>query len=241
MVNKILSEGDKIDIKNILNSTQKNDGIEPNVYASQVLDMSRGERIRIAMPFTQGRLVPLSKGVEYDAFFYASKGIYHSRIVVVERYKTGNVYSMEIDFVTPLTKQQRRQYYRLEKNVSIEYCQIPDLMGEALLNGQELTEEMINNSVYFPGETLDISGGGMRYIGRNLVEKGHVVLVKLSVSVDKKIYDFVLPAKVVMSFSLDKPGSYEHRIEFINMKNTIRDVLVRYIFEEERKLRSRNR
>ena len=65
--------------------------------------------------------------------------------------------------------------------------------------------------------------------------------VSYNKTLQKKIYDFVLPAKVVMSFSLDKPGSYEHRIEFINMKNTIRDVLVRYIFEEERKLRSRNR
>lgn len=239
MVNKIISEGIKIDIKDILNSTQKADGIVPNVYASQVLDVSKDGRLRISMPFIRGRLVPLAKEREYEAYFYAAKSIYFCKMVVIERYKTGNVYSMEIELTTKLEKQQRRQFYRLEKNMSIEYGQLSDSVAENVLMGNPLPDTY--DVVYNKGETLDISGGGARFVGRTVIDRDKVILFKLGVVVDKKSHDFTFPAKVVMSFSTNQGGMFEHRVEFLNLNNTDRDILVRYIFEEERKYRKKSR
>ena len=87
---KGISAGDKVELKGF------NKEKEPVSYMSQIMDVSDDYTIRIGMPIVKGKIIPLPKGAKFDAFFYTSKSIYRSKIVVSERYKSGNIYTMDI-------------------------------------------------------------------------------------------------------------------------------------------------
>lgn len=239
MISKLLAEGNKIDIRDILSPKEEKEGKKPNVYVSQLFDFTEDGNLKVAMPVLRGRLIPLSKGQLYDAFFYSSKGLYQSRILIVDRYKAGNIYTMEIKLTTELQKYQRRQYFRLEKTLSISYIELAEMDYDKIISTKMFPEHLKDMDIYSPGTTLDISGGGMRMVGKKLIKKGHKILVIFSIILGDKEIKFRLPATVIMSFEVqDFQNRYEHRIEFLNISQNYREMLIRYIFEEERKKRS---
>ena len=57
-----------------------------------------------------------------------------------------------------------------------------------------------------------------------------------------KIKEYELIAKVLMVKKLeDKPGFYEHRAHYINIDTAKREEIIRFIFEQERKNRKREK
>ncbi len=242
MVNKILAEGDKIEFREILSPEQISDGVKPTVYVSQIFDFGDRDNLKVAMPILKGRLVPLSKGKKYDTFFYTSKGLYQCRSVIVDRYKSGNIYTMEIEFTTGLQKYQRRQYYRLEKSLELQYIELTEHDYNKMIETKKFPENLTDITCYSSGITADISGGGMRFVGKKKIDSGKKMLVIFNIQGDGKTIMFRLPALVILSFELtNKTNHFEHRIEFENISNEYREILIKYIFEEERKMRSHSR
>lgn len=241
MGNKLVSEGDKIDFSEVLSATQKNDGVKANIYVSQVFECHDDFHFRVAMPIKQGRVVPLSKGKLYDAFFYTSNGMYKATAVILDRFKNGNIYSMEIELQTELQKYQRRQYYRLETNIPVYYTLITDEEYGYIISERKLPERLHDAGIFSTGSTLDISGGGMRFSGTTRIKRGHRVMVMFEISVDGKQLKYRLPSTAIISEEMaNNSGKYEHRVEFDSMSEQYREMLIRYIFEEERRIRKRN-
>lgn len=237
MVNFILREGDRVEINEIQPGNKKVSG-----YASQVLELRENGNVRISMPFYKGRLIPLNKGVKYDAFFYTSKGLYYSRVELVERYKTGNIYIAEIEPRTELQKYQRRQYYRLEKSIELLYTEIDEQEYETMVTENLIPERISNRDnnmqIIHKGATIDISGGGLRFVGRNRIEPRQKIYIEFNIVCEKRELLYRIPANVITVFELPTDNkSFEHRVEFQNLSREYREMLIRYIFEEERKIR----
>ena len=242
MSSRLLIEGNKIDFREILTKTQIEDGIRPETYASQILEIRDEYTVVVSMPMLQGRLIPLSKGKKYQAFFYTLKGLYNCDIIVKDRHKNGNMYTMTITLETELCKYQRRQYYRLDKSIQIYYTILNGIQYETITQKRHFPESLSDISIYETGNTLDISGGGMRFIGPSKIETGKKILVVFDIVTDGRTVKFRLPATVIMSFSLEnRLDRFEHRICFENISNAYREILIKYIFEEERKLRRSKR
>ncbi len=242
MINKLISEGAKIEFREILTPDEEDSGKKSNVYVSQIFDFCDNGDLKVAMPIFKGRLIPLAKNETYDTFFYTSKGLYHCRAVVVERYKSGNIYAMEIRLKTELQKFQRRQYYRLEKTLQLMYAELSEQDYDQILETRKFPESLKDMGVYEEGNTLDISGGGMRFVGRKKVDSGKKMLVIFDINGDNVQTKFRLPARVIMSFEIPtRANRFEHRIEFENISREYRDILIKYIFEEERKIRKKVR
>ncbi len=242
MIDNLISEGDKIDFRDILTGAQVSNGVTPNVYVSQVLDFAENGNMMVAMPMRQRNLVPLSKGQQYEVFFYTHKGLYQSIAVIVDRFKSGNIYSMEISLTSELQKYQRRQYYRLEKSIAVKYAQISEEEFTAFLNDNTMPESLRTAVDFFDGTSLDISGGGLRFIGNKMIEKARKLIVQFDIVSSGGPIRYCLPAKVIMSFELpDRINRFEHRIEFAGITSESRELLIKYIFEEERKMRKNSR
>lgn len=242
MANSVIAEGNKIDLKDILTQRQIENDETPNVYASQLLEFMKNGNLKVSMPFVQGRLVPLDKDKVFEAFFYTSKGLYQSKVKIIERYKSGNIYTMEVQMLSEPKKYQRRQYFRLEKEIQIKYTMLTEYDYKSIVEKRIFPEGLESPDIYSVGDTLDISGGGMRFIGRTKVDRNDRMLVIFEIVSDGKVVSFRLPAKIIMSFELPNHSNrFEHRIEFENISNAYREILIKYIFEEERKLRSRTR
>ncbi len=242
MANRLITEGNKIDFKDILSKEQLNGGLTPATYASQVFEIRNDNILRVSMPIEHGRIIPLSKGKKFDAFFYTAKGLYQCRVIIIDRFKINNIYMMDIELLTEPVKYQRRQYYRLELNIPVRYMQITETESNVMANEEELPERLENLSEYHTGDTIDISGGGLRFTGDTLVEKGNKLAVVFDIDYEGNIERYLLAADVIMSFAIPQHhGMYEHRVEFKDISKENREMLIKYIFQEERKIRKNNR
>lgn len=236
---KVLSEGDRIEFKEILLKAEEHAGKKANTYVSQIFDFDeKDDSIRVAMPISKGKLIPLPKDEVFDTFFYTSKGLYKCRSRVIDRYKVNNIYTLKISLETELQKYQRRQYFRLEKTMSLIYSTISDEEYIKMLETRKIPDEMMLSERYTEGTSLDISGGGMRFVGKKLIPTKQKVFIIFDIFTSSGQVKFKLPATVVLSFEVpNQLNKFEHRVEFENISKEYREILIKFIFEEERKAR----
>lgn len=75
-----------------------------------------------------------------------------------------------------------------------------------------------------------------------MIEKARKLIVQFDIVSSGGPIRYCLPAKVIMSFELpDRINRFEHRIEFAGITSESRELLIKYIFEEERKMRKNSR
>ena len=88
----------------------------------------------------------------------------------------------------------------------------------------------------------DISGGGARFISRTQYPVGSEVMFRFSLFVSGKMNEYSLHGRVLFSQPMkNNPGAFEHRMQFIHIPRDDRESIIRYIFEEERKIRRREK
>ncbi|MCR5250829.1 MAG: flagellar brake protein [Lachnospiraceae bacterium] len=202
--------------------------------ASSVYDVKDGSHISITNPVIRSRLIPLHAGERYNAFFFASK-IYNAPISVVKSRTEGNFRIVDVVLTGSLLKYERREYFRLETSFPLRYLVLTPENAQAFRaatqNGTLLQMDGFRNAT-----TIDISGGGVRFTSDAEINKDAMVITHLvahSPSGQKKNYIFL--GKVVRTGLLnDQRGHYDHRMQFVDMKQEAREEFVRFIFEWER-------
>ncbi|MBR4719301.1 MAG: flagellar brake protein [Lachnospiraceae bacterium] len=240
MLSKYVKLGDKLELESIDNSKNRNELTEKKNYRSQVYDIVSEDQIKIAMPMEQGKIVLLPVDGEYNICFYTQSGLYQCLARVIDRYKSDNIFVLVMELTTDIRKYQRREYYRLNcvldmkaRNVSAE-------------EGQQASHEQVHfldtDITFSNGTMVDISGGGARFISRAQYPKGSNIQFAFSLFVNGKLTEYKLLGRVLYSEELaSRPGSYEHRIQFVNIMNDERESIIKFIFEEERKIRRREK
>ena len=84
------------------------------VYVSKIYDILDQDKLQIAMPIFEGRIVPLDLDERYTACFYTERGLLQCNVQVTSRYKSGNLFFLDIKLLGALEKVQRRQFYRYD-------------------------------------------------------------------------------------------------------------------------------
>lgn len=237
MVEKIITEGSKIELQRLssITKSQKDDTVEIKTYYSLVSEVIDEDRMKITMPLEKGRVVPLPVNGRYNACFYTPNGLYQGRIIVVDRFKEANIYMLVVELTSDLVKFQRRQYYRLGCTMDIKYKVITE-QDEKEFVGENQNKE--DQEQYIEGTALDISGGGMRFVSNNKIEIGNYIFVIVEIQYENDIKKYGMNAVVISSEALaNREGKFEHRIEYKNMDGKVREALIKYIFDEERRQR----
>lgn len=239
MAGRVIADGMKVELREKLSDRDIQLGKTPKTYASRILEITDDEDIiSIAMPMEQSRLIPLAKGDTFDAFFYTAKGLYQANILIQERYKDGNIYTLQCEILTELKKYQRRQFFRLVKSIPVKYMSIKDEERDEILKKPEIIDSVMKSYVNSEAISIDVSGGGIRIVGDKLLTKSSSLIVNFNIGTDTGIRYFRLLAKIIKSEELlAKKGKFENRLEFLNITDEDREILIKYIFEEERKLR----
>ncbi|MGN0161284.1 MAG: flagellar brake protein [Lachnospiraceae bacterium] len=243
MIEEILSLGNKVEIREISRNMGEADLNDESrkTYVSQILEFDDEDEnlISVAMPIYEGRLVPLEIGSRFDVYFYAKKGIFHAQATITKRYKSGNIYIMVIELNTALKKYQRRQFFRLDTNVQFKYKLFTKEDEKYFRTMGKLSEEMLNRP-FSGGVSLDISGGGIRYVSREQLNKGDTVFVQIEVNDEHEKFVSEPIARVLSSIpAKGRSGVYETRIEFVQIKDSERERLIKFIFREERRMRKK--
>lgn len=243
MLSKVLSIGNKIELINVLQrgGTETSNGNEKKIYYSQIHDIIDDKRLKIGMPIEGGKVIPLNINFRFDACFYTANGLYQCRIVIVDRYKEGNMFVLIVEPLSELKRYQRRQYYRLGCTMDIKYRVIEKDEVEDYVNSKDKREFALKKPL-INGVALDISGGGIRFISQHKHDRENDMFLWLEITYNgqEKIYG-IIGRIVAMERLRNKEATYEYRIEYKNIEGIVREELIKFIFEEERKQRQKER
>lgn len=237
MISKYVNVGDRIDIETV---KRTGDGsTERKTYRSQVFDIESEDRIKVAMPMEQGKLILLPVDEEFNLCFYTPSGLYQCLGRVAERYKSDNVYVLVMDLTTDIRKYQRREYYRLNCVISMKSTMINQ---SDVASYSEKVHFIDTDLTFDNGTMVDISGGGARFISNIKYPKDSNILFTFDLFVNDALTSYKLLGKILLSQEIQgREGEYEHRIMFVNIMNDDRESIIKYIFEEERKIRRREK
>lgn len=235
MINRILAVGNKIEMIEIA----KRNTDEKKVYVSQILefDEENEDILKIAMPILEGKLIPLQVGSRFHMTFYANQGMYLADCVVEERFREGNVYLMLVRLTTQLKKNQRRQYYRMNCYYRLQFKIFTEEEKEQYEDSKEIPETLHERD-FLEGTALDLSGGGVRFVCGEKIKKNDMLLLQMALQMEAGVKTFDIPSVVVAANSTKRdPDLYEIRLCYIDIPERNREVIIKYIFNEERKKR----
>ncbi|QIB26175.1 flagellar brake protein [Caloranaerobacter azorensis] len=218
--NKTLSEypviGDKIEIKRV--------NIEADdKYASQVLDIIDDDIYIISGPIQKSTLIPLHVGNLIEiSYFREDKGRFVFKAKIIEReYK--DVYKLKIERISCITKIQERNYYRLSVKLDVQKVYSLKIRDEE--------KEVIENCT-----AKDISGSGIRMFCNLKHSIGDLVKLQMPIG------DFNITALgTVVRVQEIENGNFKFSlgVKFTDIKDEDRERLIKYIFEQQRKLRKK--
>jgi len=239
MLSKYILPGERIELQAVAKGMKAESDANRKVYQSKVFDILSEDRLEITMPMEKTKLILLPVDAEYDMYFYAKSGLFQCFARIIDRYKSNNVYILVVELTSNLRKFQRREYYRFS-------CALE--MGTRILEEEEVTAVEKKQDYLVPGLPLqrsvvvDISGGGIRFVADRLYEVGSLMYCKYQLVINGKVKEYNLVGKVLNNHEIEnRPGDYEHRIQYINITEAEREEIIRYIFEEERKNRQKER
>lgn len=231
--------GDKIDLEKIETRLSVDPDKKPDVYVSQVLDEGTGDSLYVAMPIHEGKIIPLSVGQELNATFFSKSGLLQSKAVVIGRFKKGSLFLMEIQLLTDLKKIQRREFFRFPCRIPLEYRVVSDEEKRQIeLNNEYELDEA--NLEWKNGIMLDLSGGGIRFVSTFSEQKGKILEVRFEITIGEEkdiMYSF---AKLLRTErNPNKNTLFDNRVEFWNLRRDEREKIIRFIFDEQRRNRSK--
>lgn len=206
--------GDKVELV-----TQVTASGDQDQYFSKVQEVHEDGMVTIMAPLVGGRIIPLEMDGKYGMCIYTHKGLYRCEVQVVSRSREDNLYLITVQILTALQKYQRRQYYRLD----------------CMLNFHYKDDEV---DLWSEGTIMDISGGGIRFTSRTqlLEKKGVVNHIQLNY-MDRERHLYLSGVIIESEEIPGNAGVFENRVEFDAISNDDREVIIRFIFEEERRRR----
>jgi len=208
-----LSIGDKIEIK--LSNKKGN-----VIYSSQVLDILKGKQYIISGPISKSTLVPLHINEKVKLFYYKKNLGRFSLNAIIKNRETSSIYKLMVEQIGDIEKVQERDYFRL-------WHMLKASKSHLIENNINIEEACM---------TVDISGGGLKL----LCNFNHNISDKLEIKVetnDLKISCIGEVVRISDSNSID----YKHilGVKFTQISKEDREKIVRFIFNEQRKLRKK--
>lgn len=229
--------GDKLELEKVESRLSMNPDKVPVIYASHVLDEAENGNVLVSMPIQEGNIIPLSVGQEFSATFYSKTGLLQCQVMIIGRFKKDTLFLMEIEQMTPLQKIQRREYFRLDCNMPVEYRVVTDQERKLIDEGIAYN---IDEVQWKNGVILDLSGGGIRFVSPYQEEKDGFIQLRFDISAGDNIEVVYAYASVLRSErNQNNAAIYDNHLMFWKMDKGMREKIIRFIFDIQRKSRSK--
>lgn len=240
MISKYVEPGDKLELVLVERMPGANEELSKRVYQSKINDILSEDRLEIMMPMEKTKLILLPVDAEYDMAVYSKNGLYQCFVRVVDRYKSDNMYLLVVELTSNLRRNQRREYYRF--SCALEMCSRTLEADEVESIEQNGEYNMVPGLPLKRSVVVDISGGGLRFISEQKYEVGCLIYCSyhLIVNGTRKLYEIVSKVLEVKPVE-NKKGVFEHRVQYVNITEGVREQIIRYIFQEERKNMKKDR
>lgn len=238
MITKFIQEGCKIELQAVEKSRTLGAEAPPRVYLTKIYEIITDDTMEVMMPMEQGKLILLPVDQVFEAVIYGPANLYQCMVRVIDRYKSNNVYILLLELVSNLRKYQRREYFRFSCVLEMDSRKLEEAELGDIEKGEKAAINLQPGLPLKRSVIVDISGGGLRFISAQRYEPESFILCSymLVVNGERKRYQVVGKVLAVKEVE-NRRGTYEHRIQYYNMSNEVREEIIKYIFEEERKTR----
>lgn len=232
ILSKYVAPGGAVELKAIDRGREPEGSRQRKSHRSQVLKVLTENRVEIAMPIVDGKLILLPVDGEYDMYFYGDNVVYQCNARVVDRYRYNGQYVLVMDLTSNLRNYQRREYYRFSCALEMDSRELGEEEEISVAAQEELLPELpLKSSVI-----VDISGGGLRFVAYYAYEVNSLILCKYRLQIEGREKEYRLVGKVLAVNELEKePGVFDHRVQFVNVDPQDREEIIQYIFDEARK------
>lgn len=225
------------------------------IYLSKIQDIMEDGKLEILMPMEKGKLILLSVGNRYLVSFYTKAGIFQGEYIIEKRYRDQSRVLLLLKPNSRLAKKQRREYYRLECHQEVSFRVITGsetVLRERIKNESfrdlEEKENYVNyildiehEAEWIPAIMLDISGGGIHIKTKKQESLEKHLMFRVSLYIQGEIRQLDLECYVVsVSDVANETGMLELRCQFINIIHQKQEMIVKYIFDQQRKQRALN-
>lgn len=230
MLDKYVKEGDKIEIRQVKRASIMGDEQqEQKIYISKISQVLEEDKLEILMPIEQSRMVLLPRNIIMNMVIYTSNGLYQCEVKATDRYKNGNVYLQVMELISAIKRYQRREFYRYSCSVSVFSRSLEEEERENLVWDETLPCE--------EGTSYDIGGGGVRFRVDSSYETNEIILCILRLEIKGNLRDIQTLGKVLSCRPIKDSESFEVRVQFEKITNRDRELIIQYIFEDERRRR----
>ena len=238
MLSTFVSLGDKIELRSAARAENEIGEDSRKTYGSMVHDILSEDRMEIVMPTEKTKLILLPIDSEYSVVFYTEHGLYQCMVRIADRYKTNNMYILVVDLISNLRKYQRRDFYRFSCTLQICARNLEEEELQAIENKQPY--ELHTGLPMMQGVIVDISGGGLRFVSKHKFEAKTLLCCEFDLVTGSMVKKYELIGKLLSVRTVEnRKNMYEHRVQFYNIRESIREEIIKYIFEEERKNRKK--
>ncbi|MDE7233101.1 MAG: flagellar brake protein [Lachnospiraceae bacterium] len=233
LLSKYVSPGGEVEMRAIERGMSQDTDRQARSHRSHVLSVLSEDRLEIAMPFENNKLILLPVDGEYDMYFYGDNVVYQCNARVVDRYRHNGQYVLVMDLTSNLRNYQRREYYRFSCALEMDSRQLEEEEEIAAAEQEELLPTLpLKSSVI-----VDISGGGLRFVAYYAYEVDSLILCKYHLQIDGRDKEYRLVGKVLAVNELEhKPGVFDHRVQYVHVDPQDREEIIKYIFDEARKV-----
>ncbi|BCK00146.1 flagellar brake protein [Anaerocolumna chitinilytica] len=248
MLRDMVAIGDKVEL--IL--MDRNEDTEKKTLKSKVLDFPNYTSVIIAMPIIKGRIIPLSVGDKYSLRFFSQTGLYECKGLITDRSNDDKIYILTVEITSALEKYQRRQFFRLSCVLDLDYY----IASEAELslryklkqNAFKTPEDKQAcldaleqcNREWLMGIVVDLSGGGIRLMSESVHEIGNTIQMRIQFTSKVNLKtDYISGVIISADKMTNRNGFYEYRAQFKEVLKEDREAIIKYIFEEEIKQRTK--
>ncbi|MCR4998847.1 MAG: flagellar brake domain-containing protein [Lachnospiraceae bacterium] len=238
-----ITPGTKADIRILQEANRSaNTGESVTTYVSKVYDVLDDGSLELDVPTIAGKLVLLPMNIRYEVIFSVKGGLRSGQIEIVSRYKRGSFYLMKATLVGKLERFQRREYYRLECSIPGYFLginldektilKIPDV-HTLLQTSEEIRKNMGATTI------LDLSGGGARFVSKNDIGDLPYALLQFTIDDGNSKINVELFGKILENRFDRKTETHMYRVKFLYRDSEWQETIVRYIFEQQRKMRKK--
>jgi c-di-GMP-binding flagellar brake protein YcgR len=211
-VNKFLYIGARINLL-VMNSYNQSQ------YVSRVDNINEDGTIDVLIPISKRRIVYINNDTALKVIIASEGAIYEFKAEIVEKL-FGVVPLLRLKRVSDIQKIQRRNYFRLKAVNMIKIRKVINLK-EAIY------------SEYFEVTMVDISGGGLAFNAE--IELDINDLIEVNMDLNSKTINLL--GKIVRADKdEDKAKMFSYGVNFEKIAEIERNVIMRYIYEEQRKL-----
>lgn len=239
----VIKPGNRIEIQSQQDANYMEDmGQNTAVCQSSVADIFSDAELSIDMPMQGQKMILFPVGADCDMVFFGAGGMYRCTATVKGRSREGQLYFLTVVLKSELRKYQRREYFRIEYLANVKYYVIPRRVAE-LPTTDLLLDELAGGEVQYElasGMMQDISGGGIRFYSERKLERDSFLMITVHLEGERVRENLYLVSQIVdCAPHKTLRGQFSCRAKFLYKDLRDREKIVRFVFEEERRIRQK--